>query len=175
ASAERADYCFLPYGILRRDAACCLSPHSCIFLGGLQRARRRPAGIHVREIQGVELRPENVALRAHSGVCFILFFAMPAGGDEIHIGLHRKARGRKDSVTAQREIARKAGRFDDFQPSFDPAWLCAVAVVIGNPLAPGKSERRIFSARENRSEEHTSELQSPYDLVCRLLLEKKKA
>src|SRR5438094_1606292 len=31
--------------------------------------------------------------------------------------------------------------------------------------------------RENardRSEEHTSELQSPYDLVCRLLLEKKK-
>src|SRR5207248_11342683 len=25
----------------------------------------------------------------------------------------------------------------------------------------------------NRSEEHTSELQSPYDLVCRLLLEKK--
>src|SRR5437867_9897996 len=28
--------------------------------------------------------------------------------------------------------------------------------------------------RERRSEEHTSELQSPYDLVCRLLLEKKK-
>src|SRR5207248_10357369 len=27
---------------------------------------------------------------------------------------------------------------------------------------------------EQRSEEHTSELQSPYDLVCRLLLEKKK-
>src|SRR5207248_10513030 len=25
-----------------------------------------------------------------------------------------------------------------------------------------------------RSEEHTSELQSPYDIVCRLLLEKKK-
>src|SRR5207248_6814050 len=30
-------------------------------------------------------------------------------------------------------------------------------------------------AGEVRSEEHTSELQSPYDLVCRLLLEKKKA
>src|SRR5207248_9243821 len=28
--------------------------------------------------------------------------------------------------------------------------------------------------RRWRSEEHTSELQSPYDLVCRLLLEKKK-
>src|SRR5207248_7230890 len=30
------------------------------------------------------------------------------------------------------------------------------------------------AAQLNRSEEHTSELQSPYDLVCRLLLEKKK-
>src|SRR5207248_10947944 len=28
---------------------------------------------------------------------------------------------------------------------------------------------------QSRSEEHTSELQSPYDLVCRLLLEKKKS
>src|SRR5438094_6745729 len=28
-------------------------------------------------------------------------------------------------------------------------------------------------AGHDRSEEHTSELQSPYDLVCRLLLEKK--
>src|SRR5207248_10937253 len=34
---------------------------------------------------------------------------------------------------------------------------------------------RIRAARgAGRSEEHTSELQSPYDLVCRLLLEKKK-
>src|SRR5258708_23055489 len=31
-----------------------------------------------------------------------------------------------------------------------------------------------FSMRTNRSEEHTSELQSPDHLVCRLLLEKKK-
>src|SRR5207248_1616351 len=31
-----------------------------------------------------------------------------------------------------------------------------------------------FRAPFVRSEEHTSELQSPYDLVCRLLLEKKK-
>src|SRR5207248_10092998 len=31
-----------------------------------------------------------------------------------------------------------------------------------------------FGIVVRRSEEHTSELQSPYDLVCRLLLEKKK-
>src|SRR5207248_9940439 len=33
---------------------------------------------------------------------------------------------------------------------------------------------KVTSDPEDRSEEHTSELQSPYDLVCRLLLEKKK-
>src|SRR2546426_7656404 len=32
----------------------------------------------------------------------------------------------------------------------------------------------VFSGGEGRSEEHTSELQSPCNLVCRLLLEKKK-
>src|SRR5438874_5539448 len=33
---------------------------------------------------------------------------------------------------------------------------------------------RIFANQPERSEEHTSELQSRRDLVCRLLLEKKK-
>src|SRR5207248_4935333 len=33
---------------------------------------------------------------------------------------------------------------------------------------------RLVHREAERSEEHTSELQSPYDLVCRLLLEKKK-
>src|SRR5438094_6592087 len=33
---------------------------------------------------------------------------------------------------------------------------------------------RHLANQQKRSEEHTSELQSPYDLVCRLLLEKKK-
>src|SRR5699024_12882695 len=34
--------------------------------------------------------------------------------------------------------------------------------------------KRDFGNENNRSEEHTSELQSRFDLVCRLLLEKKK-
>src|SRR5690349_22122445 len=37
-----------------------------------------------------------------------------------------------------------------------------------------KRRRRRHSLRLERSEEHTSELQSRRDLVCRLLLEKKK-
>src|SRR5256885_12461479 len=40
------------------------------------------------------------------------------------------------------------------------AWICATF--------------RLSSSGGNRSEEHTSELQSPCNLVCRLLLEKKK-
>src|SRR5438094_2624272 len=41
--------------------------------------------------------------------------------------------------------------------------------------APGSGLRSHATSRARmRSEEHTSELQSPYDLVCRLLLEKKK-
>src|SRR5256885_2191765 len=35
--------------------------------------------------------------------------------------------------------------------------------------------KRVVFAASSRSEEHTSELQSPCNLVCRLLLEKKKA
>src|SRR5438094_10342671 len=38
----------------------------------------------------------------------------------------------------------------------------------------GRVRRRTRRRARARSEEHTSELQSPYDLVCRLLLEKKK-
>src|SRR5437868_12233290 len=41
------------------------------------------------------------------------------------------------------------------------------------PGPPGVGRWRA-SARRLRSEEHTSELQSRFDLVCRLLLEKKK-
>src|SRR5699024_12636825 len=39
---------------------------------------------------------------------------------------------------------------------------------------PRRSGRWRGRARRTRSEEHTSELQSRFDLVCRLLLEKKK-
>src|SRR5256885_7869041 len=44
---------------------------------------------------------------------------------------------------------------------------------MGKMLEDLKSKHRVQVALE-RSEEHTSELQSPCNLVCRLLLEKKK-
>src|SRR5256885_11923401 len=45
-----------------------------------------------------------------------------------------------------------------------------LAGVVRYPAIPGSLESKV-----KRSEEHTSELQSPCNLVCRLLLEKKKS
>src|SRR5256885_8224660 len=60
----------------------------------------------------------------------------------------------------------RAGRWRSAPPTATappwPAWSTS--------LPPPATE----SARARRSEEHTSELQSPCNLVCRLLLEKKK-
>src|SRR3989454_4859748 len=52
-------------------------------------------------------------------------------------------------------------------------------LVLGEPDVAIDAEHRALGVarnlrREPRSEEHTSELQSPCNLVCRLLLEKKK-
>src|SRR5690348_17869908 len=51
---------------------------------------------------------------------------------------------------------------EKFAPS---DWDCLDEVILGCTNQAGE---------DNRSEEHTSELQSPVHLVCRLLLEKKK-
>src|SRR5437762_6383743 len=57
-----------------------------------------------------------------------------------------------------------------------PIYSSTFCELMGSSDAVGSSSRRtsgsVASAR--RSEEHTSELQSPMYLVCRLLLEKKK-
>src|SRR5574338_1652834 len=51
----------------------------------------------------------------------------------------------------------------------------ALPICSTTPRRPRSSgRRRRCRPRSPRSEEHTSELQSPWHLVCRLLLEKKK-
>src|SRR2546428_11940169 len=57
----------------------------------------------------------------------------------------------------------------DALPICLPSWSCAASPPANRAGRPPRST----SARP-RSEEHTSELQSRSDLVCRLLLEKKK-
>src|SRR2546430_10277549 len=56
-----------------------------------------------------------------------------------------------------------------FRSTADSATYEIAYGAIGQPTAP-----RTQAERAKRSEEHTSELQSQSNLVCRLLLEKKK-
>src|SRR5207248_11681744 len=59
-----------------------------------------------------------------------------------------------------RRVKRAATRCATSPPARTPAWR--------------RTSASTSHRTPKRSEEHTSELQSPYDLVCRLLLEKKK-
>src|SRR5207247_9059579 len=60
------------------------------------------------------------------------------------------------------------------------AWNCDRSTLPGHPAFRCRAKRRSRcgvvdpDSPDTRSEEHTSELQSRVDLVCRLLLEKKK-
>src|SRR5690348_17799702 len=64
----------------------------------------------------------------------------------------------------------------------EPTWTWEIPTYFFTGGVSGASSVLSFSARlfgreklsRTRSEEHTSELQSPVHLVCRLLLEKKK-
>src|SRR5207248_8851004 len=77
---------------------------------------------------------------------------------------------------------RFGGAADDHRPVRRIAALAVLALFpepLGHEVGAGlrhallgRALRAVFPVRPGRSEEHTSELQSPYDLVCRLLLEK---
>src|SRR5207248_11262523 len=55
-----------------------------------------------------------------------------------------------------------------------PRFSCRRSPLSGKQLRLREAWKPPMPHERLRSEEHTSELQSPYDLVCRLLLEKKK-
>src|SRR5690554_7458329 len=69
----------------------------------------------------------------------------------------------------------------DALPIFTGTCYCVVQFRVGgleadlDMIQPGIGERLHLGFGQSRSEEHTSELQSRPHLVCRLLLEKKKA
>src|SRR5438034_4856672 len=78
------------------------------------------------------------------------------------------------NVTATTEIYTLS--LHDALPIFAKSDLAAARVVerLTARLRPLNPRAAIAAAVDGRSEEHTSELQSHSDLVCRLLLEKKK-
>src|SRR5699024_11558258 len=78
------------------------------------------------------------------------------------------------------QIIAEAEKYEFASVCVNPHWVAhcydklkdttvKVCTVIGFPLGATATKTKVF-----RSEEHTSELQSRFDLVCRLLLEKKK-
>src|SRR5207253_8945177 len=100
----------------------------------------------------LDLHRERGTLRQHSTATLILFSSM----------LRRPPRSTLFPYTTLFRSARRGARTADG----------AARAVRPRSPAPG-ARRRI--PRKARSEEHTSELQSRGHLVCRLLLEKKKA
>src|SRR2546427_7623726 len=79
--------------------------------------------------------------------------------------------GREPVVDRGLELAREAGVLEHQAVRVDDP-----AVELGEPRREPLLQVRELDHRflERRSEEHTSELQSQSNLVCRLLLEKKK-
>src|SRR5256885_12864793 len=66
--------------------------------------------------------------------------------DEVISGAERKTRAERERREAKKKVRQEVQKWEDFYRN----------------------------SKKYRSEEHTSELQSPCNLVCRLLLEKKK-
>src|SRR5438034_4239951 len=83
----------------------------------------------------------------------------------------------RDVILATTTSTRDAGLLDSLLPVFERQThysLKVIAVGSGQALAMGRRGDADVVLSHARSEEHTSELQSHSDLVCRLLLEKKK-
>src|SRR2546426_12584327 len=92
--------------------------------------------------------------------------------------LHRLA---VNVILARRTtLGTERGRYDDSEDALEvvPSRPGAgVELSVDFEQAMGRlpdGARQVFALHDIRSEEHTSELQSPCNLVCRLLLEKKK-
>src|SRR5204863_9204485 len=99
---------------------------------------------------------------------FFLFFFNDTPTPEIYtLSLHdalpiwnrRRGRGRPDARQGRRRLVRRGRDAHDRERRFGVRRI---------------RSRILDRIRRTRSEEHTSELQSRRDLVCRLLLEKKK-
>src|SRR5438309_11982361 len=102
--------------------------------------------------------------RCAAGAAFLLFFYLPGTTQPYTLSLHdalpisARHRGTARPAWCRTARGRTAQRRGD--------------VLVGLPIAVGHRPGDVPG--EGRSEEHTSELQSQFHLVCRLLLEKKK-
>src|SRR5258708_16934532 len=80
----------------------------------------------------------------------------------------------EDQLQIEQDKEIKSQAFETISP--DREWRGSFAPPVKAEISDVFGVQRVFngSVQNTRSEEHTSELQSPDHLVCRLLLEKKK-
>src|SRR5437773_9636228 len=96
----------------------------------------------------------------------MMFGFFPPGSSDTFLnnGAHASATFLPVAVPPVNEMVLIFGCAVMAAPTFGPVPCTILSTPFGRPAS---------RASEDRSEEHTSELQSHHDLVCRLLLEKK--
>src|SRR5256885_9863526 len=82
-----------------------------------------------------------------------------------------EAVGDRWAMLVLRDLMLGLSRYDDLRKSTDIT-NATLTDRLRQLEQTGLVERRLYQSGPDRSEEHTSELQSPCNLVCRLLLEK---
>src|SRR5699024_12420946 len=98
-----------------------------------------------------------------------LLFFFPSSSPDPH--LHSFPTRRSSDLKNTRSVRHRHGRKRSTTP-LQKLWLSRI--VLQNPVGVQNLPKNCICFRFiSRSEEHTSELQSRFDLVCRLLLEKK--
>src|SRR5947208_9058061 len=129
--------------------------------------------------EGTRVPDDLVALAEHAGLGGVVLFARNCPNLETVLALTAAARKLGPDVLVL--VDHEGGRVHRLPPPFtrfppaaavgrsgDPHLAVAVARAMARELRAAGFDSGL------RSEEHTSELQSPDHLVCRLLLEKKK-
>src|SRR6266487_4935322 len=155
---------------------------------GLQRAARFPAGRHLGGLVrfGLLQSPQGAAGRWLLGtVCLANVAAMSNNLPDL-----RASHADRDRVVDALRVAGGDGRLSAeeldtrLESALSARTLGEVAELTADlPIAPAAKGKDVLVVEQHggryvregrwRSEEHTSELQSPVHLVCRLLLEKK--
>src|SRR5699024_9621440 len=107
------------------------------------------------------------------------FMVMPIGAKSFKEGLRMGAEifHNLRSVLKSKDLNTAVGDEGGFAPNLksnEEALATIVEAIEKAGYVPGKDIYLALDVAATRSEEHTSELQSRFDLVCRLLLEKKK-
>src|SRR2546427_5054139 len=136
--------------------------------------------IHIRPAEGAALSAEEKQhlLLARLAEIPSLIVALSGGADSAYLAwaAHKALSDQALSVTALspsysahdrtivEEFVSKLGVRHEFVETHE----------MDNPAYRANAADRCYFCKDERSEEHTSELQSQSNLVCRLLLEKKK-